>query len=314
MKNGNFELEVCLAADEPKPLRQYGHDGRTFVEGKPGTPFVLVFRNHSPDRVEVVPSVDGLSVMDGKPATEDSEGYVVEPYRRVIVRGWRTSLKDSSKFVFQHRDGSYAAAVGHGTGQCGVVGVLIYREKERPKDRHADAMRSIMREIKDLKNNPHPAPQYIPVPHYIPATPVWPQYPVITWCASTAGLACGMGNLNAGITIANVAQNAAFTCSIEESDKPDATTTGGPLGQALGQTLYVNNLGTGWGAKQDDEVREVSFVRGPLMGEMEIQYNDRPALEALGIRFEADPAVPKYPAAFAKRVFCEPPSTHATKR
>jgi len=321
MKNGNFELEVCLGADT-KPLRQYGHDGRTFVEGKPGTEFTLVFRNHSSDRVEVVPSVDGLSVMDGKPATEDSEGYVVEPYRRVVIRGWRTSLKDSSKFVFERRDGSYAAASGQGTGQCGVIGVLVYREKERPKDHNAEAMRSILRDLKDLKDKTHNTPIFVPVypswskPVIVPS---YPWEPTVTWCGHTGSLGgtvhtAGLMRVMDGTELLttgaqNCATQATVTCSVG-SDQPDAASVESPVNQ----TLYVNNLGTAWGDKQADEVQEVSFARGPQVGLMEIQYNDRGALEALGIRFESEAAVPRYPAAFTKRVFCEPPTTHATKR
>jgi len=308
MKNGNFELEVCLAADEPKPLRQYGHDSRTFVEGKPGTPFCLVFRNHSSDRVEVVPSVDGLSVMDGKPATEDSEGYVVEPYRRVIIRGWRTSLKESSKFVFEKRGGSYAAATGQGESSCGVIGVLVYKEKEKEKPKYDS---SILRRIRDLErqaqDRPFPVPHYIPYPVPAPA-PQYPWQPTITWCA-TSGSPLGNQIHTAGLVrmvdeasaIHTSAQNSVVNCSVG-SDTPDVTLTESPLCQ----TLYVNNLGTAWGEKQADEVREVKFTRGEQAGLMEIQYNDRAALEAAGIRFEAEPAVPKYPSAF-KRSFCEPP-------
>lgn len=291
MKNGNFELEVCLGADT-KPLRQYGHDGRTFVEGKPGTEFTLVFRNHSSDRIEVVPSVDGLSVMDGKPATEASEGYVVEPYRRTIIRGWRTSMKDSAKFVFEPRGKGYAEQKGQGA--TGVVGVLVFKEKEHINQ-------SILRKVNDLERQVREARMLPPVVY--PVFPVYPQdfplhYPPMfvgdpyPWTTTT--ITCG--RTDDGMDSGSICK------TITGSDIPDAVCQVGLTNQAP----YTCNLSVGWGNQQADAVTEVNFIRGLRVCEMEIQYNDRAALEALGIRFEAEVAVPAYPSAF-RRDFCEPP-------
>ena len=299
MIDGKFELDVCLSADDPKPLRQYGHEGRTFVEGKPGTSFVLVFRNHSPDRVLAVPSVDGVSVMDGQAATPESEGYVVEPYRRVVIKGWRTSLKGSNKFVFEKKDKSYAEATGQGSA-TGVIGCLVFREKQESL---ADQFAELRRKFKDLRddqNTPNPAPTVYPVYPSWPAYPVYPSWPPnrpwydnypIVWCGTTNGVG--------EITKCSSATHAMPGYTVA----PVVTIDGDGTGAIPG----TFELGTGWGEAQKDEVKEVDFTRGPQCGVMTIFYSVRKALQRAGVRFDNDAAVPAFPEPF-KRKFCEPPS------
>lgn len=292
-----FELDVCLSADESKPLRKYGHDGRTFIEGKPGTSFVLVFRNHTADRVLAVPSVDGISVMDGLQATPESEGYVVEPYRKVVIRGWRTSLQDSAKFIFEKKDGSYAEATGQG-GATGVIGVLVFREKQKPI---VDQFAELRRKVEELKRQNNQPPVHIPVPYPVypsyPPKPWLDNYPIITWSSTTDELP---PTLNGGILrcVDNSGPqmvNATFTCS-----------SGGEATSQVNVTPDVFTLGTGWGEAQKDEVKEVEFTRGAQCDELTIYYSVREQLQKIGVRFDNEAAVPAFPEPF-KRKFCQPP-------
>lgn len=307
MIDGKFELEVCLSADDPKPLRQYGHEGRTFIEGKPGTSFVLVFRNQSSDRVLVVPSVDGVSVMDGQQATPESEGYVVEPYRRVVIKGWRTSLKDSAKFVFEKKDGSYAEATGQG-GATGVIGCLVYREKKAPL---VDQFAELRRKFEELKDR---QPVHVPVPYPVypsfPPKPWLDNQPYITWCGTTSdGLNGGVGGIHTAGLMRVVdnsgpqAINQVFTCSVADGG------TGAVAGEVVSSTEVtpdVFTLGTGWGEAQKDEVKEVEFTRGKQCGELTIYYSVREQLQKIGVRFDNETAIPAFPEPF-KRKFCAPP-------
>jgi len=85
-----------------KTAREYSHpqNTNTYIEGRSGSKFSLYFKNNSYQRVLVVPSVDGLSVMDGKPASNDSDGYVVDAWSSLEVPGWRINKSKVGTFKF----------------------------------------------------------------------------------------------------------------------------------------------------------------------------------------------------------------------
>jgi hypothetical protein len=77
----------------------------------------------------VVLSVDGLSVTDGQPAGEQSPGYLVEPFKEVIIPGWTLSSSQVAKFLFASRKESYANSSQGSDVNCGVIGAMVFSEK-----------------------------------------------------------------------------------------------------------------------------------------------------------------------------------------
>jgi hypothetical protein len=120
-----FELSVEVNGSR---IPEYGHKGLTYVAGRKGHYYQIKFRNNRPERVLVVPSVDGLSTVEGQPAHGNSSGYVVQGYSSLTVRGWRTSMTEVRQFEFTDRSGSYAGKT-QGQQNCGVIGVLVYAEQ-----------------------------------------------------------------------------------------------------------------------------------------------------------------------------------------
>lgn len=125
MQQKNFEMAVLVSGH---PVREFGHQGRTFVEGRKGSSFTIRFRNNTSSRVLAVPSVDGHSVIDGDPATPKSRGYIVEAYSTLEVRGWRMSLTQSADFVFSERSKSYAAQTG-GDANVGLIAIKVFGQE-----------------------------------------------------------------------------------------------------------------------------------------------------------------------------------------
>jgi hypothetical protein len=66
---------------------------RWFVVGEEGRRYSIVVRNRSDFRLEIVLSVDGLDVIDGRPASFRKRGYIVNPHRKLVVEGFRQSRK-----------------------------------------------------------------------------------------------------------------------------------------------------------------------------------------------------------------------------
>ncbi len=112
-----------------KAVTTYNHKGKTYIEGRVGSEFKLRLKNNTYGRVLVIPSVDGLSIIDGKPASDKSQGYVLSSQQELIVPGWLKSNQEAAKFVFEDSGVSYSAKKGEGTTNCGVVGVMVFNEK-----------------------------------------------------------------------------------------------------------------------------------------------------------------------------------------
>lgn len=128
MLKSNFEFEVLVNGH---PAKEYYHKGNYYIEGREGTRFSLRMKNNSGQRVLFVPTIDGLSIMDGKEGSFDSRGYIVNAYDATTIEGWRTSDEEVAEFFFSSPKGSYAKKIGKGNN-LGVIGCAVFKEKEFP--------------------------------------------------------------------------------------------------------------------------------------------------------------------------------------
>lgn len=103
--------------------------GRRFVTGSPGKPYSIVVKNRSRTRVEVVLSVDGLDVMDGKPASHAKRGYLIAPGDTLEVKGWRSGWNTVARFEFSSVVESYAERKHGDSRNAGVIGLAVFGEK-----------------------------------------------------------------------------------------------------------------------------------------------------------------------------------------
>lgn len=117
--------------DRGQWLPRHPHEGRNFVAGEPGHRYAIVLQNLTPGRVLAVVSVDGVNVVSGQTAATGQAGYVLEPWQRLEVNGWRKSLDEVAAFRFGAASDSYAARTGR-PGDVGVIGVAAFRERQAP--------------------------------------------------------------------------------------------------------------------------------------------------------------------------------------
>ncbi|HEX8281092.1 MAG TPA: hypothetical protein VF551_06925 [Chthoniobacterales bacterium] len=103
-------------------------DGRWLVIGEQGRRYSIVVRNRTDVRIEVVLSVDGLDVIDGRAASFRKRGYVIRPGGKVEVEGFRQSLDAVAAFRFSSVRNSYANRKYGDTRNVGVIGVAIFHE------------------------------------------------------------------------------------------------------------------------------------------------------------------------------------------
>ncbi len=117
--------------DSGETLPVYQHRGEFWVAGRPGARYAVSVRNALSGRVMSVVSVDGVNVVSGETAALEQTGYVLSPWQRYDITGWRKSDAEVAAFHFTNLSGSYAARTGR-PAHVGVIGVAVFREKLAP--------------------------------------------------------------------------------------------------------------------------------------------------------------------------------------
>jgi hypothetical protein len=102
---------------------------RDVVVGQAGHRYVIMVHNNTDRRIEVVLSVDGLDVLDGKQASFDKRGYILDARGDLEIDGFRQSLDTVAAFRFGSVRGSYASQRHGDTRNVGVIGVALFNER-----------------------------------------------------------------------------------------------------------------------------------------------------------------------------------------
>jgi hypothetical protein len=66
--------------------------------------------------------------MNGQPANPRQAGYILSPWSRLDVRGWRKSMDEVAAFYFTQLADSYAGRTGR-PENVGVIGVALFQRK-----------------------------------------------------------------------------------------------------------------------------------------------------------------------------------------
>ncbi len=108
--------------------KTYSWGTRRFVVGERDDNYSIVLKNRCKSRVEIVLSVDGLDVIDGKKAALSKRGYVIAPDETLEVKGWRTSPSTVARFKFTTVAGSYTNLKYGDHRNVGVIGMAVFAE------------------------------------------------------------------------------------------------------------------------------------------------------------------------------------------
>lgn len=113
-----------------RELPVHWHEGRAYVVGKPGNEYKIVARSRRGEDLLAVVSVDGVNVVSGQTASPDQGGYVLSPWSRMEIKGWRKSLGEIASFYFTSLGDSYAGRTGR-PDNVGVIGVALFERAYR---------------------------------------------------------------------------------------------------------------------------------------------------------------------------------------
>lgn len=128
MKFRNFTLRVVVDG-EALPERFEPDTRVAWVTATKGREFSILLGNGTAGRVRVVPSVDGVSVVDGEPAKFDSTGYLLRGGAEMLIPGWRIDDVKVARFMFDAVQQSYALrADGGDPRNIGVIAASFFGE------------------------------------------------------------------------------------------------------------------------------------------------------------------------------------------
>ena len=125
---GDGSIGIALVDESGRTLPGYMAQGRALIVGDDGGRYRIVVRNGTTARFEIVASVDGLDVIDGKPADPSRRGYIVDPHGVLVIDGFRTSDSAVAAFRFGRVADSYAAQTS-GDRNVGVIGLAVFSER-----------------------------------------------------------------------------------------------------------------------------------------------------------------------------------------
>jgi hypothetical protein len=102
LADGDVEWSVLDEEGRPLPLqrarRGTGGDDMFRLAGVEGARYTLRFRNLSERSYEVIATVDGLDVLNGKPGSLRNGGYVLRPLQALTIEGFRKSQNEVAAF------------------------------------------------------------------------------------------------------------------------------------------------------------------------------------------------------------------------
>ncbi len=273
--DSRYEVEILVNG---VPAREYLHEGRFYVMGAKGDRYAIRVRNRTGRRVEVVASVDGLDVIDGRKADYvNKRGYVLGPWQTYDIEGFRLDMGRVAAFRFAAVEDSYAAKQGDDRN-VGVIGVAFFEERRpvvrRPAIIRPEASGGSTSDdrgaARSRKSSPGPAASASPPPARESA----------------------QGRLGGGGAGTEAAQD-----RVESESRP--------------------GLGTEFGEARDSRVTETTFRRAnprTPSALFAIWYNDRAGLLAMGVPVDGCPSdtclrktANPFPSNPADRRFSAPP-------
>lgn len=268
----SFDINVLVNGSRCK---QYGHQGKTYIEAKDGSEWYFQIQNNSPSRILAVCSVDGLNVLTGESASPKDSGYIIDAYSSQKIKGFRFSDEEWAlfKFGYKVKGKTYAQSKGDGAEKnCGIIGICLFKEKQISKI-----------QIPYLEPNPY----YPPLPS-IPC-PTWK--PHDPWKYPTYEQSSSYSMYSGGTTTSTVQNNLDWmekSCDnqiINTSNLSTQYMSSAPMSRSAPKvTKKVSfDMGTEFGRRENSKIETVSFEKGNEVYSTDIYYASRNSLKDMGI-------------------------------
>lgn len=271
MENNNVELLVFIKGQKPAVEYVSPRDFQTYIEGRENSEFEIEIVNNNPFRVEAVLSVDGLSVIDGKPAGDQSDGYLVEARGRVRIPGWLRGNGTAAQFTFTGRKGgTYVEQTTSQTVNKGVIGLMVFAEKHKPY---------VANNLRGFRVTPDSSGYFSKGLHGLHGHSVSDNLLGGTLNNAQSWTTTSMAGsaMNSAMSASSSAQSASSGEKMKSSTRRSDDRARG-IAPEPEQTL-----GTAYGAETGFQTHTVSFDRGGMHVLMALYYDDKRGLAKRGI-------------------------------
>jgi len=142
-------VSIGLKSASGRYLKSYSSGGNRYFVGEDGDRYKIYLKNHVGNRVEVVVSVDGLDVLDGKKASTSKRGYIIPGNGSLTIDGFRQSEDTVAAFRFGSVRDSYAQQKHGESRNVGVIGLAVYTEHGRDPYRRSSSRDTSIRKGAD---------------------------------------------------------------------------------------------------------------------------------------------------------------------
>ncbi|MBN4866579.1 MULTISPECIES: hypothetical protein [Providencia] len=146
-------VEIQVTDERGRKMPMYrNNQGQYILPAQEGQRYQLTIKNTDRNRIyEVVTSVDGIDVLNGRTGSYQNSGYLIRPRSEVTIEGFRKSQDQVAAFRFAAPQESYVNQNAQGDERnIGVIGFALFEVRE---------------ELPDCEANPFPADtQYAPAP------------------------------------------------------------------------------------------------------------------------------------------------------
>jgi len=287
-----------------KPIKKFAHKGQVYIQSNHDTEYSIRLKNSSWYRRLVVITVDGINVIDGQAGGSSKNGYLINGYSSIDIKGFRTDNDTVHPFIFSAKRHSYAKksdATGGDTTNCGVIGVQVYSEYTPPVTR-----------LELFPSTPW-------------NTPHWgtPRGPVFGDDVGTYSNTLNSSGPTRSASSRRITSNAGPTYSASTSsisadsldDEPIACAcAGASMGVEQERSIIADtpkmmnhDMGTEFSDKSvHDSVVEVEFQVGTLLETIVIHYGSRKSLMDIGVPVAYQKQIASVPNPFPSK-FCKPP-------
>ena len=292
----NYEINILVNGSRCK---QFSHNGKLFVEAKKGSEYSIEIKNNTWQRILAVCSVDGLDVLNGQPATENGNGYVINGNNSLKIDGFRVSNEKVAKFLFDYKGKSYATSKEDGSEKnVGVIGIRLFNEKIKPLPPTP---------VEEHHHHHHHHDHY---PKY-PTNPWTPYYgsPTI-WGSNILRSTCDSPSGGPTMDCCDSEPLGLFDTSNDEckysADLSALKTRGVKSGLCCAPDPIGFDMGTKFGEAKESRVVEVEFEKNGIALTQNIYYASRQSLIEMGVPLGNEKQV-SFPEPFENGKYAQPP-------
>jgi hypothetical protein len=123
----NGDVGMSIIDDNNNKWSLYRLRNKINMIGEAGKSYQLYYVNYSKNTYEIVATVDGLDVINGKAGSLKNNGYILRPYSTLSIKGFRKNDSEVATFTFSQASKAYANHTDEGSANnIGVIGTAIF--------------------------------------------------------------------------------------------------------------------------------------------------------------------------------------------